>query len=59
MTDREFDERVYELRERVARIQREQEQQNPFLTSSGMGDKVSGIQVIGPDGTIKKEWHDE
>lgn len=28
-------------------------------STGGIGDKVAGIQVIGPDGTIKQEWHDD
>jgi hypothetical protein len=28
-----------------------------FRSPGGMGDVVTGIQVVGPDGRVKQEWH--
>lgn len=54
MTD--FEKQVLEL-ERIALELREQKES--WSSPSGVGDRVSGIRVVGPDGAIKQEWHDE
>lgn len=46
-----------EALERFAQELREQKES--WSSPSGVGDKVSGIRVVGPDGNIKQEWHDE
>jgi len=50
---------VIALEELAARLRAQKEQRESWSSPSGVGDVVSGIQVVGPDGTIKQEWHDD
>lgn len=49
---------VIELENLAAQL-RAIKEQDAWKSPSGIGDRVSGIQVVAPDGTIKQEWHDE
>lgn len=53
------EEQVAELERLAAYLKVVREQEDSWSSPSGVGDRVSGIQVVGPAGEIKKEWHDE
>ncbi len=53
------EEQVIALEEYAARLRAHKEQRESWSSPSGVGDVVSGIQVLGPDGTVIQEWHNE
>ncbi len=53
------EEQVIALEEYAARLRAHKEQIESWSSPSGIGDVVSGIQVVGPDGVTKQEWHNE